>query len=64
MAPAPTWNAAAVLAAEAGATAVVTLMIGAFLRRSSSLPVPVCGVGLATMRCAGQIATVRPLQRS
>ncbi|GCD95854.1 glycerol uptake facilitator protein [Embleya hyalina] len=46
--PAPTWNAAAVLAAEAGAIAVVTLMLGAFLRRPSSLPLLPYAVGLAT----------------
>ncbi|WP_329584903.1 aquaporin [Streptomyces sp. NBC_01005] len=46
--PAPTWNAAAVLAAEAGAVVAVTLMLGAFLRRPSSRPLLPYAVGLAT----------------
>ncbi|MBD0676688.1 MIP/aquaporin family protein [Streptomyces sp. CBMA156] len=48
VAPAPTWNAAAVLTAEAGAIVVVTLMLGAFLRRPASLRLLPYAVGLAT----------------
>ncbi|MFJ8856040.1 MIP/aquaporin family protein [Streptomyces sp. NPDC102437] len=46
--PAPAWDAAAVLAAEAGAVAAVTLMLGAFLGRPSSRPLLPYAVGLAT----------------
>ncbi|GAA1392233.1 hypothetical protein GCM10009639_23370 [Kitasatospora putterlickiae] len=57
VAPAPAWNDAAVLTAEAGAIVAVTLMLGAFLRRPSSLPLLPYAVGLATALIIASLGT-------